>query len=355
MKLAIWVIILAASPVLGYCAESKYEDLVGKKYWVTGRILSLNKGACGEQYAQKYEAKSGQSFKITDVKDRIPHNDNSGYWTGLNIEFNNGEKTCMDARFFKFASRDISETNPSDDYSGKKFWVKKSYSFSDEYHKGKCTEEGRLKSYYFDNDKFTPKTKQTFVVNEYFPGKSTFDSKIEVTFEGNQIVCAEIYKIRDYITTEPPERNEKIVSEKLKAAGLSVDKHLWLKYPNKHMPGLTKVMIEKIDIAFDDIIEFTIGSEDYDSYTDELTINELLDRMYLKLPGKFKKLSKKVANAIEKQQVILGMTTDQAIASWGEPSSVNRTAGSWGIHEQWVYGDNTYLYFKNGKLTSWQD
>lgn len=257
----------------------------------------------------------------------------------------------LDDIFYKL----ISESNPADEFSGKKFWFKKSHSFSDGYHKGKCTDEGRLKSYFLDNDKFTPKGKQTFVVDKYFPGTSTFDSKIEVIFEGNQVVCAELYKIIDGITTEHPERNEKIVSEKLKTAGLSVGKYLWLKHPNKHMAGLTKVMIEKIDIAFDDIIEFTIGSEDYDSYTDALTINELLDRMYLKLPGKFKKLSKKVANAIENQQVVLGMTSDQAIASWGEPSSVNRTAGSWGMHEQWVYGDKTYLYFKNGKLTSWQD
>ena len=58
--------------------------------------------------------------------------------------------------------------------------------------------------------------------------------------------------------------------------------------------------------------------------------------------------------------VTLGMTQEQVIASWGKPHDINRSAGEWGVHEQWVYGRNakgniTYLYFENGRLTSWQD
>lgn len=43
--------------------------------------------------------------------------------------------------------------------------------------------------------------------------------------------------------------------------------------------------------------------------------------------------------------------------SWGEPDDINRTTGSWGTHEQWVYGeyDCDYLYFENGVLTSIQN
>jgi hypothetical protein len=48
------------------------------------------------------------------------------------------------------------------------------------------------------------------------------------------------------------------------------------------------------------------------------------------------------------------MTDDMARKSWGAPSDINRTVGSWGVHEQWIYGD-TYLYFENGILKSWQD
>lgn len=54
----------------------------------------------------------------------------------------------------------------------------------------------------------------------------------------------------------------------------------------------------------------------------------------------------------------IGMTKKQVIAIWGKPNDINRTVGSWGIHEQWVYsyvGDGCYLYFEDGRLTSWQD
>jgi hypothetical protein len=60
-------------------------------------------------------------------------------------------------------------------------------------------------------------------------------------------------------------------------------------------------------------------------------------------------------NSIRQQKIFLGMTKDMAILSWGNPDSINRTVGTWGVHEQWVYGDNVYLYFENGKITSWQD
>jgi hypothetical protein len=69
---------------------------------------------------------------------------------------------------------------------------------------------------------------------------------------------------------------------------------------------------------------------------------------------------------ITAQEVVLGMTGDMVKASWGDPYDINRSVGSWGVHEQWVYGDTwwfgstlidsrRYLYFENGILTSWQD
>lgn len=41
--------------------------------------------------------------------------------------------------------------------------------------------------------------------------------------------------------------------------------------------------------------------------------------------------------------------------SWGEPESINKTTGSYGTHEQWVYGSYNYLYFENDKLTAIQN
>ena len=64
--------------------------------------------------------------------------------------------------------------------------------------------------------------------------------------------------------------------------------------------------------------------------------------------------SREIAEVISKKQVRIGMTTDQVRAAWGRPERVNRTVGSYGVHEQWVYG-YTYLYFEDGVMTSFQD
>ena len=59
-------------------------------------------------------------------------------------------------------------------------------------------------------------------------------------------------------------------------------------------------------------------------------------------------------NTIKNKQVNLGMTQCMALASWGRPERVNRSVGSYGTHEQWVYPAN-YIYFEDGILTSFQD
>jgi hypothetical protein len=58
---------------------------------------------------------------------------------------------------------------------------------------------------------------------------------------------------------------------------------------------------------------------------------------------------------IERSRVFVGMTKDQALASWGRPEHVNRTTTRLAVSEQWVYGDGTYVYFTNGRLTVIQD
>lgn len=50
----------------------------------------------------------------------------------------------------------------------------------------------------------------------------------------------------------------------------------------------------------------------------------------------------------------IGMTAKMAKISLGEPRSINRTVGSWGVHEQWVYY-SLYLYFEDGIVTSYQN
>ncbi len=41
--------------------------------------------------------------------------------------------------------------------------------------------------------------------------------------------------------------------------------------------------------------------------------------------------------------------------NWGQPDKINRSGGSFGVHEQWVYEGKGYLYFQNGKLVSYQN
>ena len=67
-----------------------------------------------------------------------------------------------------------------------------------------------------------------------------------------------------------------------------------------------------------------------------------------------KKFGASNANLILKGIVRIGMTKAMCRESWGEPDNINKTIGSWGTHEQWVYG-NSYLYFEGNKLTSIQN
>jgi len=63
--------------------------------------------------------------------------------------------------------------------------------------------------------------------------------------------------------------------------------------------------------------------------------------------------------AILNGKVFLGMTSEQISASWGKPKTINRSVYTWGIQEQWVYGNpiykSQYLYLENDTLTSFQD
>ena len=70
-------------------------------------------------------------------------------------------------------------------------------------------------------------------------------------------------------------------------------------------------------------------------------------------------ITKENQDKILKVIVSLGMTTEEVSATWCHLTpKVNRSVYSFGVHEQWVYRDRNpmvYLYFKNGKLTSFQE
>ena len=66
----------------------------------------------------------------------------------------------------------------------------------------------------------------------------------------------------------------------------------------------------------------------------------------------------KMSAAISSRQIVIGMTASEARQSWGEPTKINNSIGSYGKHEQWVYergGHRTqYVYVENGQVTSMQ-
>lgn len=64
--------------------------------------------------------------------------------------------------------------------------------------------------------------------------------------------------------------------------------------------------------------------------------------------------------AILHNMLFLGMSRKALIESWGPPLDINRTVGSFGTHEQFVYPgkskyENVYVYLENGYITSWSD
>jgi len=62
-----------------------------------------------------------------------------------------------------------------------------------------------------------------------------------------------------------------------------------------------------------------------------------------------------IKEAIKNKQVMIGMTKNDVIASWGRPDDINRSISASGTSEQWVYerGDynSQYVYFDNGVVS----
>jgi len=65
--------------------------------------------------------------------------------------------------------------------------------------------------------------------------------------------------------------------------------------------------------------------------------------------------------SIDAHEIRKGMRTEALVCSRGLPvpfGDINNSAGSWGLHTQWVYRkcnrcDATYVYSENGTVTGW--
>lgn len=103
-----------------------------------------------------------------------------------------------------------------------------------------------------------------------------------------------------------------------------------------------------------------IGFISYASLTENKKIKELVYKDLVKENPRLARLTQKYGKEIAKKLINgeywIGMTTAMATESLGSPDDVNKSTGSWGIHEQWVYDKKKlYLYFENGKLSSFQN
>ncbi len=193
------------------------------------------------------------------------------------------------------------------------------------------------------------------------------DPKIAIRKE----IESEIQKEKERAAKEDEERKNRTIEimEVLKKNGISVGSPVWMQHPKYGFTGLQKVLIRKISITPDifpissevelvgeaagverpmKIGTFSIVRDDPSDY---------LDTFYVSDPEKkTAKWGKAVLKAIHESKVMIGMTDKQAMTSWGPPNQINRSGGQWGLHEQWVYGDHgQYLYFENGRLSSWQN
>lgn len=64
-----------------------------------------------------------------------------------------------------------------------------------------------------------------------------------------------------------------------------------------------------------------------------------------------------LTGAIDTDYCYVGMTERQAVETFGNPISINRSDGAYGARSQFVYGqgvNRAYLYFEDYRLTSWQ-
>lgn len=71
-----------------------------------------------------------------------------------------------------------------------------------------------------------------------------------------------------------------------------------------------------------------------------------------------RKVSPEVAQGLRDGYLVLGMTEEEFMLACDSRGKVNVTEGASGRREQWVYGspgNSIYIYFENGKVTSWQD
>ncbi|HKJ33083.1 MAG TPA: hypothetical protein VKA34_14700 [Balneolales bacterium] len=120
-------------------------------------------------------------------------------------------------------------------------------------------------------------------------------------------------------------------------------------------------------VSYDSIVGFmSYASFERNEYINQIVSDyqkrqkRIMIKTNPKLSRLLKKYGKKAAHRIIAHEIWIGMTYVMAKESIGSPDKINRTTSSGEVNEQWIYpfakyGKYKYLYFDNGKLTSWQN
>jgi hypothetical protein len=63
---------------------------------------------------------------------------------------------------------------------------------------------------------------------------------------------------------------------------------------------------------------------------------------------------KEMGQRVAYKQIWKGMTDEMVRDGWGEPDRIDKNVEAWGVFTQWIYGE-VIFFFKNGKLTDWDE
>ena len=146
---------------------------------------------------------------------------------------------------------------------------------------------------------------------------------------------------------------------------------------DKYVDSLDEVMLKKMLSKYEQekVLAFVLKNKDLAEINEKIKKYGIEDVYNMEFKSfnkvdwvRFDKLAAKYgknnAKLMIQKRAKLGWTKEMLIESIGRPNDINRSFGSWGTHEQWVYREYSsefneyiteYYYFENGILTTIQD
>ncbi len=258
---------------------------------------------------------------------------------------------------------------------GKTYWIKSGSGI-----KFYATEKDALNK----RNGYEAPIEKLFTIDDLFRINYSKAYRVKI-LENNQISFVEEFSLsyarnKEYLSEDKNELQELLkqsqsriqeLENRMRILGVSSGTRLWLRHPIEGMPGLTQITVKNIEaikkssekLAIYLLVTSEHGEKKINlnaDSTDDSSINYALNSKFYteKTKKEFSGWGSKAINFINKGGIYLGMSDTQVVASLGRATKINQSVGRWGTHEQWVYGDvpyRSYLYFENGKLTSWQD